>query len=229
MSTAIHGTSHGHSQDHHGHHDHPEYLQHHFSDAEQQVEASKLGMWLFLVTEVLLFGGLFVAFAAMRSLHYESFHEGHEHLSKTLGIINTVVLILSSFTMALGVHASQTNQKKKLINYLVVTLLCALTFLVIKYFEYSEKFHHGLLPGRYFTAHHENPHVSIFFGLYFLMTGLHGIHIIAGMSAIGWVLWRAIKGHFNSEYYTPVENVGLYWHLVDLVWIYLFPLLYLLP
>ncbi|MCS6885959.1 MAG: cytochrome c oxidase subunit 3 family protein [Acidobacteriota bacterium] len=211
------------------HKGHPEYLQHHFAEAAQQEDASKIGMWLFLATEVLLFSGLFLAFAVMRQYHYEAFREGHHHLNKTLGVVNTLVLICSSLTMALGVRAAQTSRKQQLINYLVATLLFAATFLVIKYFEYSHKIHEGLLPGRYFTGEMHEPAVPLFFGLYFLMTGLHGLHVVAGMIAIGWVLWRGIKGHFHSEYYTPVENVGLYWHLVDLIWIYLFPLLYLLP
>ena len=207
-----------------------EYHQpHHFPTARDESEASKLGMWLFLVTEILLFGGLFCAYAIFRTTHGEMFKGAHEHLSWKLGATNTMVLIFSSLTMALGVRASQMNEKRKTVVYLIVTLLCALTFLVVKYFEYSAKFEHGLLPGKYY--HYDGyipgtaPH--IFFGIYFLMTGLHGLHVVIGMIAIGWITLRAGRGDFSSKYFFPVELVGLYWHLVDLIWIYLFPLLYL--
>jgi cytochrome c oxidase subunit 3 len=143
--------------------------------------------------------------------------------------VNTVVLICSSLTMALAVRASQLSQKKHAVIYLVLTLACAFGFLVIKYIEYSHKFHLGLLPGKYYfydgLTTFKDPH--IFFGVYFMMTGLHGIHVVAGIIAISWVLWRTVRGDFSSEYYMPVELTGLYWHLVDLIWIYLFPLLYL--
>jgi cytochrome c oxidase subunit 3 len=143
--------------------------------------------------------------------------------------LNTVVLLLSSFTMVMAVHASATNQRKKLIVNLILTLICAAIFLVVKYFEYSEKIHHGTLPGRFYQVQEvgEVKNQFIFFSFYFMMTGLHGLHILGGMVAIGWVLKRAIRGDFDSTYYSPVDLVGLYWHLVDLIWIYLFPLLYL--
>ena len=148
-----------------------------------------------------------------------------------LGGLNTMVLIFSSLTMALGVRSAQTNKRGATIMYLLVTLLCACAFLVVKYFEYTHKIHLGLLPGAYYTfsgpelAHVDSPH--IFFGIYFLLTGLHGFHVLFGMIAITWILLRTTRGDFSSKYYTPVELVGLYWHLVDLIWIYLFPLLYL--
>ncbi|MDQ7054386.1 MAG: cytochrome c oxidase subunit 3 family protein [candidate division KSB1 bacterium] len=208
--------------------DRPAYLAEHFTDAEQQQESAKLGMWVFLLTEILLFGGLFCAYAIYRAWYPEMFHNAHKHLDVVLGSINTVVLILSSVTVALAIHAIQHNKRKQTILFLTITLLFAATFLVIKYFEYSHKIHLGMLPGKFYTytgIEGTNPH--IFFTVYFTMTGLHGLHVLAGMIVIGWILIRTIKGHFHSEYYTPVENAGLYWHLVDLIWIYLFPLLYL--
>jgi cytochrome c oxidase subunit 3 len=204
------------------------HVAHHFASADVQFDAGRMGVWLFLVTEILLFGGLFCAFAVFRSWYFDSFVEAHHHLDKVMGSINTVVLICSSLTMALGVRSAQTNDKGKTVVFLLVTLACAATFLVIKYFEYAHKFHEGLLPGRYFTAEgFHTPHPGMFFAVYFLMTGIHGLHVIIGMSLIVWVLIRASRGEFSSRYYAPVEGVGLYWHLVDLVWIYLFPLLYL--
>ncbi|MGE4233424.1 MAG: cytochrome c oxidase subunit 3 family protein [Bacteriovoracia bacterium] len=207
---------------------HSDHFAHHFESAYQEFDASKYGMWVFLVTEILLFGGLFIAYGIYRTLYPETFHEAHLELNRVMGGINTVVLICSSLTMALAVGMAQRNQPKKSIKLMVVTLLCGAIFLVIKYFEYSHKFHEGLLPGAHYTFHGINtPNPQIFFSLYFMMTGLHGLHVIIGMGLILWVLLRTAKGDFNSEYYTPVELAGLYWHLVDLIWIYLFPLLYL--
>ena len=210
--------------------DHGPYQQHHFATSEQQFDASKLGMWLFLVTEVLLFGGLFVGFAMMQSKFPDAFMAAHHHLSWKLGALNTVVLLISSFTMVMAVLSAQTNQRKKLIVYLILTLICAGIFLGVKYVEYSEKFEHGLLPGKFYSAHDTSgpPGQYMFFSFYFMMTGLHGFHILGGMVVMAWVLRRAIRGDFTSDYYTPVDLVGLYWHLVDLIWIYLFPLLYLI-
>ncbi|MFN3325191.1 MAG: cytochrome c oxidase subunit 3 family protein [Bryobacteraceae bacterium] len=214
----------------HGHgHDHNPFHQHHFATSEQQFETSKIGMWLFLVTEILLFGGLFVGYGIMQSKHPEAFFEAHHHLDKMLGALNTVVLLVSSFTMVMAVHAAQTNKRKALIIYLIITLLCAGIFLGVKYFEYSHKVHEGLLPGKFYSHKGDTvPNQFIFFSFYFMMTGLHGLHIVGGMVVMAWVLRRAIRGDFSSAYYTPVDLVGLYWHLVDLIWIYLFPLLYLI-
>ncbi len=204
------------------------HVAHHFDSADTQFDANKMGIWLFLVTEILLFGGLFCAFAIFRSWYMPAFVEAHHHLDKVMGGTNTLVLITSSLTMALAVRAAQTNKKGQTVGLLAVTLLCAGIFLVIKYFEYSHKFHDGLLPGKYFTyAHAVEPNQGIFFAIYFVMTGIHGVHVVIGMGLILWVLLRSMKGEFSSRYYAPVEGVGLYWHLVDLVWIYLFPLLYL--
>jgi cytochrome c oxidase subunit 3 len=208
---------------------HPVYLQHHFSDMEQQHESAKLGMWIFLLTEVLLFGGLFVAYGIFRSWYPDMFLNAHKHLDVTLGTINTIVLITSSLTMALAIRSIQVNNKKQSMLFLIATLLFAFTFLVIKYFEYSHKIELGQIPGKFYTytgIEGTNPH--IFFSIYFSMTGLHGLHVLIGMIVISWVLIRTYNNHFSSDYYTPVEMAGLYWHLVDMIWIFLFPLLYLI-
>jgi cytochrome c oxidase subunit III len=210
-------------------HGHVPFLQHHFSEMNQQAEASKIGMWLFLVTEILLFGGLFVGYGIMHMRHPEAFREAHHHLDRVMGALNTVVLLISSFTMVMAVWAASMSKKKLLIWMLVLTLICAGIFLVVKYFEYSHKFHDGLLPGKFYTHQGDTvPGQFLFFSFYFMMTGLHGLHVLLGMVAITWVLIRAIKGHFSSAYYGPVDLVGLYWHLVDMIWIYVFPLMYLL-
>jgi cytochrome c oxidase subunit 3 len=205
------------------------HLAHHFSDSEQQRESAKLGMWLFLLTEVLLFGGLFCAYAIYRAWHPEMFYEAHRFLSTPLGTVNTVVLITSSLTMALSIRAIQLGHQKKTLVLLLVTLVLAAAFLVVKYFEYSHKIHLGQLPGRFYTftgIEGTNPH--IFFSVYFMMTGLHGLHVLGGMGAIVWMMARTRRGDFSTAYYTPLEMTGLYWHLVDLIWIFLFPLLYLI-
>jgi len=207
----------------------PAYLQHHFSDATQQAESAKLGMWVFLLTEILLFGGLFAAYSIFRSWNPEMFYNAHKYLDVTLGSINTVVLISSSVTMALAIRSMQLGQKQKTLALLWTTLILASVFLVIKYFEYSHKFHLGQLPGKYYTfvgVEGNNPH--IFFSIYFIMTGLHGFHVMAGMVIITWMIIKTSRNKFSPEYYTPLELTGLYWHLVDLIWIYLFPLLYLI-
>ncbi len=207
---------------------HNPFLQHHFTEMEQQVETGKLGMWLFLVTEVLLFGGLFVGFGIMAGKHHEAFRAAHEHLDRVLGTLNTVVLLLSSFTMVMAVLSARENRRKGLIVFLIATMALAGVFLGIKYFEYSHKFHDGLLPGKYYSHQGDIvPGQFMFFSFYFMMTGLHGLHILGGMAVMGWVLKRALTGDFSNSYYAPVDLVGLYWHLVDMIWIYLFPLLYL--
>ena len=205
----------------------PAHLEHHFHTVAQQKSAAKLGMWIFLATETLFFGGLFLAYGALRFFYPGTFMAAHEHLNIPLGGLNTLVLITSSLTMALAVRAAQTGDKKLLLQMLAITWVLACGFLVIKGFEYSHKFHEGLLPGRYFTAKGIAGLPHVFFGVYFVMTGLHGVHVVAGMGVIAWIFIRARQGRYSPEYYTPVENVGLYWHLVDLIWIFLFPLLYL--
>lgn len=213
------------------------HVAHHFDSADSQFDAGKMGVWLFLVTEVLLFGGLFAAFFVYRSWYYDAFVEAHHHLDKVMGTVNTVVLIASSLTMALAVRAAQTNKKGQTVLLLAVTLLFAGAFLGVKYFEYAHKVHDGLVPFRIaieggglkdlFTANFAHPESRMFFTIYFMMTGIHGFHILIGMGLITWVTIKASKGQFSSRYYAPLEGVGLYWHLVDLVWIFVFPLLYL--
>jgi cytochrome c oxidase subunit 3 len=203
---------------------------HHFDSEEHEYISSKQGIWLFLCTEILMFGGLFVAYAYYHRLYPALFKEGSTYLDWRLGATNTVVLLFSSLTMALGIYYSQKREKNKSALMLVITILCGFIFLGIKYLEYSHKIHEGLLPGSWF--HGEIPeggakNLPLYFSFYFMMTGLHGIHVILGMCLITWVLIRTLKGQFRPDYYTPVEGVGLFWHLVDLVWIYLFPLLYL--
>jgi cytochrome c oxidase subunit 3 len=204
------------------------HVAHHFDNADQQFDSNRMGVWLFLVTEILFFGGLFCAFFIFRSWYFDAFKEANHHLDKVLGAINTMVLIFSSLTMALAVRSAQTNDRQKTVLFLAITIACAFAFMGIKYVEYSHKFHEGLLPGKWFTAHgFEHQHAGVFFAVYFMMTGVHGLHVLIGIGLLTWILIRANKGEFSSRYYAPVEGVGLYWHLVDLVWIYLFPLLYL--
>ncbi|MCB9027417.1 MAG: cytochrome c oxidase subunit 3 family protein [Bdellovibrionaceae bacterium] len=201
---------------------------HHFDSAEQEFEASKLGIWLFLCTEILMFGGLFVGYVIFHNIYPEMFAEGAKHLDWRLGSLNTVVLLLSSFTMVLSIYYAQTNQQKKTSNMLLITFLCGLVFMVIKAFEYYHKFHLGLYPGSYFSYEHaEHANLAMYFSFYFLMTGLHGTHVLVGMFLIAWLWIRSRRKEFNKDYYTPLEVVGLFWHLVDIIWIYLFPLLYL--
>jgi cytochrome c oxidase subunit 3 len=186
-------------------------------------------MWVFLLTEILLFGGLFVVYSIFRSWNPEMFYNAHKHLDITLGSINTLVLISSSVTMALAIRSMQTGRRRETLIFLWSTLLLAGVFLVIKYFEYSHKIHLGQLPGRFYTftgVEGTNPH--IFFSVYFAMTGLHGLHVLGGMTVISLMIYKTGKNRFSPEYYTPLELTGLYWHLVDLIWIYLFPLLYLI-
>lgn len=201
---------------------------HHFASADDEFEASKQGMWIFLVTEVLMFGGLFVAYGIFRGMYPEMFHEAHQYLAVKMGAINTVVLITSSVTMLLAVTSTQRGQRDRAILCLVVTFLLACVFLVIKYFEYTHKFHDGLLPAGFFNNHElKHPKAPLFFSIYFVMTGLHGVHVLIGMGLMVWLIKRSAAREFSPNFYTPVELVGFYWHFVDLVWIYLFPLLYL--
>lgn len=179
-------------------------------------EAATLGIWTFLATEVLLFGGLFTAYIVYRIKYPQMFYEDHLKLDRVLGAVNTLVLIGSSLTVALGIAAIRKGRVRLLQVYLSLTILLAGVFLGIKFVEYSGKFSHGLFPD-----------TDIFFSLYFMLTGLHGIHVLAGMGVLGGVLYLAGKGKYSESYHTPVEISGLYWHFVDLVWIYLFPLLYL--
>jgi cytochrome c oxidase subunit III len=205
-------------------------LQHHFDDLEQQFEASGLGMWVFLVTEVMFFGGLFMAYLVYRTWYPQAFAEGSRHLDVTLGGINTVILIASSLTMAMAVYAGQQGNRKGQLVYLTLTLLFGFGFLGIKAVEYAEKFRDHLVPGPTFEWHGAaNPaNVQMFYSLYFAMTGLHALHMIIGAGMIVVLMIMAAKGRFTREWSTPVEVGGLYWHFVDIVWIFLFPLLYLI-
>jgi cytochrome c oxidase subunit III len=207
---------------------------HHFDTADTQFDAGRMGIWAFLITEVLFFGGMFCAFFIFREWYFDAYVEAHHHLDKVMGSINTLVLITSSLTMALGVRAAQKSQRGQTMGFLLATFFLAGCFLVIKYFEYAHKIHDGLLPGKWFHPVEHIAHTfttgkdaGIFFAVYFMMTGVHGLHVIIGMGLILWIFFRARKNQFSSRYYAPVEGVGLYWHLVDLIWIYLFPLLYL--
>lgn len=306
----------GHDQGHDGHHGHSEYpfLAHHFETPAQQFDSGKLGMWLFLATEVLFFGGLFAVYAVLRFKNPEVFAYSANYLDTIMGGINTCVLIASSLTMALAVRFAQTDKIRAMIVCLVLTFMGAIGFMVIKYFEYTHKIHDHLVWGSTFyvppdeevakdvntppaaepaaaatfesvalaeaspvaamfalppaestviakaptgpagladdlgtptiplaypetaekTAinHLEDPKMPVgthqFFAIYYAMTGLHGIHVVIGMVVIGWLIWKGMKGHFGSKYYTPVDLGGLYWHVVDLIWIFLFPLFYLI-
>jgi cytochrome c oxidase subunit 3 len=262
-------------------HGHDPHLAHHFEDSATQYEAGKLGMWLFLATEILLFGGLFCAYAVYRSNHPEIFVYAHRFLDKKLGGLNTLVLIFSSFTMAWAVRSAQLGHQRALKRLLAITIACGFVFLAIKGVEYEAKWKEGLLWGKRYSHKAEAPaakpeqvappappvtnsdetsaippaaqgpsglakrgqpatgeigetadgppkNVQIFFGVYFLMTGLHGLHVVAGLLLLSWMFVRARRGEFGPGYFTPVDLAGLYWHLVDLIWIYLFPLLYLI-
>ncbi len=298
-------TPEGHGPGEHGSGEHHPFQAHHWDTMRQQFEAGKLGMWLFLATEVLLFGGLFCAYFIYRSNNPELFEYGHNALNKWLGAGNTIVLLVSSLTMALGVRAAQVGETKKLRILLALTFVCGCGFMSIKYIEYSEKIGHGYLLGSKFdyekvkehereareaeahTGGHETEvfaaanipayvpaeksafvdaprgpsgiapiaeevkpghgaedgahggpgvlpsegrprNAHIFFSIYFMMTGLHGIHVLIGMAVIAWLFVTSRDNRFGPSYFAPVEIGGLYWHLVDLIWIYLFPLLYLI-
>ena len=207
----------------------PGILAHHFSSLARQNEAMRLGMWLFLATEILLFAGLFTGYSVYRFQFPEAFAECSRHLELTLGTVNTVVLITSSLTVALAIHFARTDSPRAAAFCLVLTLLLALGFLGIKAVEYSEHFRERSLPGKYYAFEAvKTPGAAMFFTLYFIMTGIHGLHVIAGMLVLSWILRRTLQGRYSSRYYTGLELGGLYWHLVDLVWIFLYPLLYLI-
>ena len=245
------------------HEDHPYYHAHHFHTMDQQNQSAKLGMWAFLVQELLFFSGLFMAYIAMRFFYPETFElvQHKNLLSIPMGAVNTLVLLTSSLTMALAVRCAQLIPKEKsaegdkirkqMMMWLLITTVCACGFLIIKYLEYSHKIHLGLLPGKYYSfaewpvdIQANGDHMifngvveqgqlviteapQLFFSIYFMMTGVHGLHVLIGVGVILWLFFRAKRGEFNQENYAAVENVGLYWHLVDLIWIFLFPLLYL--
>jgi cytochrome c oxidase subunit 3 len=197
------------------------------SGHNRDAEASKLGMWLFLFTELLLFGGLFVVYMVYRMLNPESFLKASMQLNVAMGTINTVVLLLSSMTVAMAITAIQKGDRKKSLMLLYITIGAALVFMVIKFFEWNAKIHHGLFPGMD-TFNNLPKGESLYFYLYFFMTGLHALHILIGGVIISVVIARTKSGRIGPDNYSLTENAGLYWHLVDLIWIYLFPLFYLI-
>jgi cytochrome c oxidase subunit 3 len=212
-------------------------LAHQFDSLDQQRGAVTFGMWLFLVNEVMFFGGLFMAYMFYRYSYPDAFAAASKHLDVTLGTVNTVVLISSSFTVVLAVHAAEHGRRRATSIYLVLTLLLGLVFLGIKAHEYHHKYVEHLIPGPWFQFHDAggghggaggSRAVQIFFILYFAMTGMHALHMIIGAGIFGWLLWINAKGRVTREYNAPVEVCGLYWHFVDIVWIFLFPLLYLI-
>jgi len=190
-------------------------------------EASKLGMWLFIFTELLLFGGLFLVYSVFRAEYPANFHEGSLELSVTIGAINTIALLFSSMTIAMALSAIQKNNRILSMRLIAVTLLMATIFLFNKYLEWSMKFEHGLYPGSPLMPHLERGDL-LFFSLYFFMTGLHALHIIVGMVLLTMCYFKIKNGTLNFQKYIHLENGALYWHLVDLIWIFLFPLLYLI-
>ncbi|MFN2511578.1 MAG: cytochrome c oxidase subunit 3 family protein [Pyrinomonadaceae bacterium] len=217
-------------------------LQHHFENLEQQREAGTLGMWVFLVTEIMFFGGMFLAYTLYRSKFPEAFAIASNHLDIKLGAINTAVLICSSFTMAMAVYSTQVGKRRAQIISLVLTIVLGLAFLGIKAVEYYQKYEDHLIPGSLMPGNPFNPdpqamhltpgvlmqHVQMFYWIYFAMTGMHALHMIIGVGLLFVLLYFSVKGRYSPEYHNPVEVIGLYWHFVDIVWIFLFPLLYLL-
>jgi len=208
---------------------HDPFVAHQFNDRAQQKNAVTLGMWAFLAQEVLFFGGLFTGYTVYRAYYPDAYIAGSHLLDIRLGGFNTVVLIASSLTMALAVNAAQNSKRRPLVGYLVATLALGCVFLGVKVIEYTDKFTHHHVPGYDFQW--DGPlanSVQIFYSFYFVMTGMHALHMIIGVAVITPLIIKAARGHFSKDYYSPIEMFGLYWHFVDIVWIFLFPLLYLL-
>ncbi|HYA17604.1 MAG TPA: cytochrome c oxidase subunit 3 family protein [Bryobacteraceae bacterium] len=205
-------------------------VRHHFENAEQQKDASTVGMWLFLVTEIMFFGGLFLAYFVYRQWYPEAFASASGKTNLLIGAFNTTVLICSSLTMALAVHYAQLGKKNLIVLFLILTLLLGGAFLGVKAYEYHDKWVHHEVPGANFECEGcvDPGHTSLFFALYFGMTGLHATHMIVGAVILLYLIWQAKKGAYTAKWFTPVEMFGLYWHFVDIVWIFLFPLLYLI-
>jgi cytochrome c oxidase subunit 3 len=205
------------------------HVAHHFDSADQEFDSTKLGMWLFLASEIMMFGALFVGALIFLTLHPAAFREGAHHMDWRLGLINTFFLLTSGLTMGLAVVSAQSGQQGKVRMNLVLSILLAAGFLVVKSIEYGTKIHHGTLPGRFWHGEgFTDPLVHVFYGLYFTMTGLHGIHVLVGMGLMVFALIRSTQVKFTRSYFTPIEMVALYWALVDLIWVFLFPLLYLI-
>jgi cytochrome c oxidase subunit III len=206
------------------------HLRHHFATPQQQMDASTLGMWTFLITEVLFFGGMFGGYAVYRGMYPDAFASTSEYMNVVLGGTNTAVLICSSLTMVLAVRAAQLSKRRDLILFLILTMMFGTAFLVVKGFEYHSKWVEHLVPG--FNFHYDQPqfahNVQILFFLYFAMTGMHALHMVVGLGLLAFLLVQSLRNVFNANYFAPVEMIGLYWHFVDVVWIFLFPLLYLI-
>jgi cytochrome c oxidase subunit 3 len=212
-------------------------LQHHFDDLDQQYSASNMGMWAFIAQEIMFFGGLFGGYTVYRNLYTSEFITGSHLLSIGWGAFNTAVLIGSSLTVAFGVRAAQLGRKNALFWWIIATMILGSVFLGVKYIEYSHKYHEALVPGSTFLTYGPLAgtmsaaaagHLKIFFSFYFAMTGMHALHMIIGIGVMIYLLPKIRRGTYNAEYYNPIENFGLYWHFVDIVWIFLFPLLYLI-
>ena len=208
--------------------DHSTALAHQFDDIEQQHQSASLGMWIFLATEVMFFGGMFLGYSVYRGLYTAAYGEASRHLDIVLGAINTGVLLCSSLTMALAVHAAQLGGRRVVTLFLIATIILGSVFLGIKGFEYYHKYEEHLIPGPDFRFEGPNAgHAQIFFSFYFVMTGMHALHMIVGIGIMLVMIRLTLTGKFSPEYYFPVEMTGLYWHFVDIVWVFLFPLLYL--
>lgn len=216
------------------------HLEHHFDNLEQQHEAATLGMWVFLATEVLLFGGFFLGYAVYRMAYPQAFADATHHLalpealpwylkSIFLGTVNTAILLCSSLMVALAVHAAQEGKNRGVVRFLVAAIVLGVLFLFIKGLEYYLKYEEHLVPGLTFSYEGANPLVAqIFFSFYFVGTGLHALHMLIGIGVLAVIAWMSARQHFSAEYYTPVEMAGIYWHFVDVVWVFLFPLFYLM-
>jgi cytochrome c oxidase subunit 3 len=239
------------TQAEHAEHEHifvPQH-RHHFETPEQQREAGSFGMWLFLLTEIMFFGGMFFAYLLYRNWYYDAFVAASNTLNIGMGAANTAILITSGFFMAIGVWAAEVRKRKLLVWMLVLTTLFGVAFLGVKYFEYKEKFELHHIPGASFDVSQfvhpptdpktnkpvgypvppdQLQHTQIFFFLYFAMTGMHALHMIIGIGLLIWLIGRSQRGDFSAGYVAPIENFGLYWHFVDIVWLFLFPLLYLI-
>lgn len=213
---------------------HPGHLEHHFADRAQQKDSGIFGMWVFLVTEIMFFGGVFAAYTIYRSIYLPAFEFGSRLLDVKFGTANTAVLICSSLTMVLALHAAQTGKRKALIFFLLLTMALGTVFLGIKSYEYYTKWEHFLVPGLRFSPTELLPsgvtlqNIQLFFCFYFFMTALHALHMIIGLGVMTVIVVMSWRGRFSPEYYQPIEVSGLYWHFVDIIWIFLFPLLYLI-
>jgi len=213
-------------------------LRHHFVDMQQQSNTASLGMWLFLVTEVMFFGGMFCAYLIYRLMYFKDFAAASQSINVSWGAANTAILLISSFTMAMAVRCAQLGKQKLLVVFLLFTMLFGAAFLGVKAKEYYDKYEEKHVPGVNFEfkggllGHPEyvvnQQHAQMFFSIYFAMTGMHALHMIIGLGLMAYLIIASMRGKFDTSYYTPVENIGLYWHFVDVVWIYLFPLLYLI-